>query len=141
MLLVRNYSEETALPLLISERKDRPLAYHCTTEGDPSPERVRYLENYFVRRAQKGIHTRLIYPVSDFGSHVARKSLEYKIQVRVLDDVPAWRAGVFSWDDYLGIQSLTEGRLTCTILRNKDIAEFWRSIIFPALWARAKRIS
>lgn len=100
-----------------------------------------YLEDYFKRRAEKGIHTRLIYPVSNFGARIAKKSSVYKIQVRILEEVPEWRAGAFSWDDSLGIQSLTEGRLTCTIIQNKDIAHFWRQVIFPLLWNAAKPIT
>lgn len=96
-----------------------------------------YLEDYFRRRAAKDIYTRLIYPPSKFGQAVVRKSAVYKIQIRILQGAPEWKAGVFSWNDSLGIQSLTEGRLTCTIIQNKDIAHFWREIVYPMLWKSA----
>lgn len=93
-----------------------------------------YLENYFVRRAAKNIHTRLIYPPSKFGDSIVKRSAQYKIQIRVLKSISPWRAGIFSWNNSLGIQSLTEGKLTCTIMENKDIAYFWREVIFPMMW-------
>ena len=97
-----------------------------------------YLEEYFRRRAKRGIHTRLIYPPSKFGERVNRRAREYRIEIHTLPPELEWRAGVFSWNDSLGIQSLTENRLTCTIIENRDIAHFWRTVVFPLLW-RATR--
>jgi len=97
-----------------------------------------YLENYFKRRSDRGIHTKLIYPPSTFGDRVKKKSREYKIEIRTLPPELEWRAGVFSWNDSIGIQSLTENRLTCTIIENRDIAHFWRSVVYPLMWRAAK---
>ncbi len=100
-----------------------------------------YLEDYFIRRSAKGVHTRLIFPPSDFGTRVNRKSKEYKIQIRVLPEDMKWRSAVVCWDDNLAISSLTEGKLTCTIIENKDIAHFFRTILFELCWKQAKPIA
>jgi sugar-specific transcriptional regulator TrmB len=97
-----------------------------------------YLEDYFKRRSAKGIHTKLIYPPSKFGERVKGKARDYKIEIRTLPPELEWRAGVFSWNDSIGIQSLTENRLTCTIIENKDIAHFWRAVVYPLLWRSSK---
>lgn len=100
-----------------------------------------YLEGYFKRRSERGIHTKLIYPPSKFGERVKRKSREYKIEIRTLPPELEWRAGVFSWNDSIGIQSLTEDRLTCTIIENRDIAHFWRAVVYPLMWRATKPLT
>ncbi len=99
-----------------------------------------YLEGYFERRSQKGIRTRLIFPPCDFANKVNTKSSEYKIQVRLMPEDAEWKAGIFSWNDSLAIQSFTEGKLTCTVIENVDIAHFYRKIIFELAWAQTKAI-
>lgn len=84
------------------------------------------------------MHTLLIYPSSQFGVRVRKRSKGYKLEIGVHPPELEWKAGVFSWNDSIGIQSLTEGRLTCTIIENKDIAHFWRTIVFPILWRFAR---
>jgi len=96
-----------------------------------------YLEEYFRRRTKLNIHTKLIYPPSKFGERVKSRAKEYKIEMRTLPSEFRWRAGVFSWNDCVGIQSLTENRLTCTIIENRDIAQFWRDVAFPIIWRSA----
>jgi len=100
-----------------------------------------YLEKYFKRRSEKEIHTRLIFPPCDFADRVNLKSKEYKIKVRLVPIEDDWKAGIFSWNDIIAIQSLTEGKLTCTIMDNKDVAHFYRKIIFELLWLQSKEIS
>lgn len=97
-----------------------------------------YLENYFVRRAKKGIHTRLIFPPCPFAERVNKKAKEYKIEVRLLPPDFKWKSGIFSWNDSISIKSFTEGKLTCTIVENKDIAHFYQNIIFNLCWEIAK---
>ncbi len=99
-----------------------------------------YLEGYFKRRSAKGIHTRLIFPPCDFANRVNSKSSEYKIHVRLVPDDMEWKAGIFSWNDCIAIQSFTEGKLTCTVIENKDIAHFYRKIIFELIWKQTKEI-
>lgn len=96
-----------------------------------------YLEGYFKRRSAKGIHTRLIFPPCDFANRVNAKALEYKIQVRLMPEDMEWKAGVFSWNDSIAIQSFTEGKFTCTVIENKDIAHFYRKILFELSWKQA----
>jgi sugar-specific transcriptional regulator TrmB len=102
-----------------------------------SPE---YLENYFARRAQKGIRTRLIFPPVDFAYRVNERALEYKIQVRVLPKEFKWLSGIFSWNDCVSLKSFSDEKLTCTIIENADIARFYQNIIFELCWQQAKKI-
>lgn len=99
-----------------------------------------YLEKYFERRSAKNIHTRLIFPPCDFANHVNAKSTEYKINVRLVPMEIDWKAGIFSWNDNIAIQSFTEGKLTCTVIENKDIAYFYRKIIFELIWKQSNEI-
>lgn len=97
-----------------------------------------YLENYFKRRAAKGIHTKLIFPPCTFAERVNKKNKEYKIQIRLMPSEKQWKAGIFSWNNTVAIKSFTEGKITCTLIENADIAHFWQNIIFPLCWAQAK---
>ena len=99
-----------------------------------------YLEGYFKRRSDKGIHTRLIFPPCDFADKVNAKADEYKINVRLVPMDVDWKAGIFSWNDNIAIQSFTEGKLTCTVIENKDIAFFYRKIIFELLWGQSREM-
>lgn len=99
-----------------------------------------YLERYFQRRSAKNIHTRLIFPPCDFANRVNAKSDAYKIQVRLVPEDIEWKAGIFSWNDTIAIQSFTEGKLTCTVIENKDIAHFYRKIIFELIWKQTKTV-
>jgi len=100
-----------------------------------------YLEDYFRRRAARGIETKLIYPPSKFGSQIVKRAREYRIEIRTTPPELSWRAGVFSWNDAIGIQSLTENRLTCTIIENRDVARFWREIVYPMLWQATRPLT
>lgn len=99
-----------------------------------------YLENYFERRAAKGIHTRLIFPPCAFAERVNKKSKEYKIQIRLLPSEWKWKAGIFSWNNVTAIQSFTEGKITCTFIENADISFFYRKMIFELCWQAARPI-
>ena len=97
-----------------------------------------YLEDYFRRRAGKGINTRLIFPPCPFAEKVAAKAAEYRIKVRLMPPEIKWRAGIFSWNNSLALQSFTQGQITCTIIENDDLAHFYRTILFELSWQQAK---
>lgn len=97
---------------------------------------VKNLEEYFVRRAKRNIHTRLLFPPCEFADKVARRSKEYKIQVRTLPPKYVWQAGIFSWNDSIALLSYTEKQLTCSIIENRDIAHFFRMVIFELCWSQ-----
>ncbi len=97
-----------------------------------------YLENYFKRRAAKNIYTKLIFPPCAFANRVNKKAKEYKIEVRILPEKLEWKAGIFSWNNWIAIKSFTEGKITCTLIENADIAFFYRNVIFPLCWEQAK---
>ena len=95
----------------------------------------KYLEDFFARRAKKGIHSRLIFPKpKEFISKVSKKSKEYKIQVRFLPTDFDWKSGFISWNNCISLKSFSEGRITSSIIKNDDIAFFYRNLIFELLW-------
>ena len=93
-----------------------------------------YLENYFLRRARRGIHTRLIFPQCAFAERVIKRAIPYKIDVRLVPAKYQWQSGVFAWNDCLALKSFTKGKVTCTIVQNEDIAFFYRNVVFDLLW-------
>jgi sugar-specific transcriptional regulator TrmB len=99
-----------------------------------SPE---YLEQYYRRRSQKGIHTRLIFPTCPFAERVNKKAKEYKMMIRLLPPEMKWVSGIFCWNNCIALMSYTEQRLTCTIIENEDITNFYRNIIFELIWKGA----
>lgn len=96
-----------------------------------------YLESYYIRRAKKGIRARLIFPLGDFGRRVHKRAEEFKMKIRFLSPDIQWRSGIFCWNDIVAIQSFTEGRVTCTIIENEDIAFFFRKVIYELCWEQA----
>ena len=101
----------------------------------------KYLENYYAKRAQKNIHTRLIFPSGEFGKHINKKSAQFKMKIKFLPENLKWKAGIFAWDNTIAIQSFTEEKLTCTIIENEDIAYFYRQIMFELCWKQASSAS
>lgn len=98
-----------------------------------------YLYDYYRRRAAKGISTRLIFPDAAFARKTQKTAKEFKMEIRVLPKVK-WQAGIFSWNDCLALKSFTEGRITTSIIENRDIAQFYRKVIFELAWEQAKKV-
>ena len=101
-----------------------------------SPE---YLEDFFQRRAEKGIHSRLIWPhhsssAGSFAKRTIPKSKVYKMAVRYLPSAAEPRSGFISWNNCISLKSFSAGQITCTIIENNDIADFYRSTVFEPLW-------
>jgi sugar-specific transcriptional regulator TrmB len=101
---------------------------------------VKHLDDYFRRRSARGIHTRLLFPPCDYAEKVALHSREYKIQVRTLPPQYVWQSGIFSWNDSLALMSYTERHLTCTIIENREIAYFFRMVMFEMCWKQGHRL-
>lgn len=101
-----------------------------------------YLESYFTRRAEKGIESRLIFPVhsNEFALQVAKNQSKYRISVRILNTTYDWCSGFISWNNCISMKSFSSGQVTCTILENDDISSFYRSVVFESLWNTAKVI-
>jgi len=99
-----------------------------------------YLENYFERRSEGGIHSRLIWPEENsFAQLVLKDAAKHKIQVRYLPTGEKWRSGFISWNNCISLVSFSAGQITCTIVENDDIVSFYRDIIFESLWRSAVR--
>jgi sugar-specific transcriptional regulator TrmB len=102
---------------------------------------VKHLENYFDRRAKRGIHTRLLFPPCAFADKMAARAKEFRIQIRTLPPQYVWQSGIFSWNDCLALMSYTERRLTCTIIENLEIAHFFRLVMFEMCWNQAQPLA
>ncbi len=98
-----------------------------------------YLEQYFRRRAAKGVHSRLLFPSCSFVDRVIMKQKEHLTQIRTLPPTVVWKSGIFSWNNCLALLSFTEQKLTCTIIENLDIAHFFRTVIFEMCWKQASQ--
>ena len=94
-----------------------------------------YLEGYFQRRAKKNISSRLIFPQSEFAQRIANKKSKYNAEVRFLSKDFNWNSGIFAWDNTAALLSYTKNRLTCTIVENEAIANFYRTIVFDLCWS------
>ncbi|OGH62105.1 MAG: hypothetical protein A2848_01355 [Candidatus Magasanikbacteria bacterium RIFCSPHIGHO2_01_FULL_50_8] len=101
----------------------------------------KYLENYYERRAKLGIHTRLIFPNAEFGKQIYSRAESFNMKIKFLPGIARWNSGFFLWNDVLAIQSFTEGKVTCTIIQNEDIAHFFRNVIFPLCWEGSRELS
>jgi len=96
-----------------------------------------YFDTYFKKKASLGINSRLIYPPGEFAAKISSKKDEYKIDVRVLEQNQKSESGFYLWDNTLVIKSLKENKRSCTIIENKDIANFFRENIFNHFWEQA----
>ncbi len=100
-----------------------------------------YLEDFFQRRADAGIRSRLIFPEqAQFAKKILEKAAEYRIQVRLLPSTFDWRSGFISWNNCISLKSISQRNISCTILENTDIVSFYRSLIFEVLWNTALKI-
>lgn len=99
-----------------------------------------YFENYFKRRAEKHIHTRIIYPSNPFADKMNQRKEEYKIDMRVLPQDERSGSGFYLWNNTVAILSLEEDKRSCTIIENRDVAHFFRNNIFDYLWEQAKTL-
>ena len=100
-----------------------------------------YLEDFFQRRANRGIHSRLIFPEkATFAEKVLKKSKEYKIQVRLLPTSFDWRSGFISWNNCISLKSFTTTSISCTIVENDDIVSFYRNVLFEVLWNTGRAV-
>ena len=101
---------------------------------------LKYLDEYFHRRADRDIHARMLSPPCVYADQLAANSGEYRLQVRTLPKQYTWQSGIFSWNDCLALMSYTERNLTCTIIENRDIAYFFRLVLFELCWSLATPI-
>lgn len=74
-----------------------------------------------------------------YDNYFAKKG-SYKIDLRILPEHQGSEAGFYLWDDTLAIESLKENKISCTMIENKDIANFFRENIFDHFWKEAKEI-
>jgi predicted ABC-type ATPase len=99
-----------------------------------------FYENYFERKAALGIKSRIIYPPCAFADKINAKKDRYKTDLRILSQNLGSEAGFYLWDNTVAIKSLKENKVSCTIIENKDIANFFRNNIFNHFWEEAKPI-
>ena len=100
-----------------------------------------YLKNYFIRRAENNIHSKLIWhKIDKFAEFAIKNAKNLKIQIRLLESETEWSSGFISWNNCLSLKSFSQGQITCTIIENQDIVSFYRNTIFPKLWQQAVRV-
>ncbi|QQR54787.1 hypothetical protein IPG41_06405 [Candidatus Peregrinibacteria bacterium] len=95
-------------------------------------------ENYFSKKAIRDIPSRIIYAACPFAKKLDAKKEEYKIDLRLLPQNRSSEAGFYVWDNTVAIESLKENKISCTVIENKDIAQFFRDNIFNHFWKEAK---
>lgn len=99
-----------------------------------------YYKNYFIKKAALGISSRIIYAPCSFAEHLQAKKHEYKVDLRLLPQNRGSEAGFYVWDNTVAIESLKENKISCTIIENKDIAQFFRENVFNHFWEEAKAV-
>lgn len=101
---------------------------------------VNHYENYFIKKAALGIPSRIIYAPCSFAEKLNAKKQEYKVDLRLLPHNQSSEAGFYIWDNTVAIESLKENKISCTVIENKDIAQFFRENIFNHFWKEAKEM-
>lgn len=97
-------------------------------------------ENYCVKKAARKIPSRIIYTPCAFSKNLNAHKLDFMIELRLLPQNLSSEAGFYSWDDTVAIVSLKENKISCTLIENKDVTEFFRENIFNHFWAEAEEI-
>lgn len=93
-----------------------------------------FLVDYYARRSALGIRSRLIWPDCLFARKIQKRQPDWNMEVRVSPNFQSARAGIFTWNNKVGIKSLADDRLTVTIIESKEISAFYRNVIFDQLW-------
>ena len=100
-----------------------------------------YLEDYYQRRAELGIHTKIIYPPCEFATKLGKEAKKYNINIRITKTVMSFEAGIYLWNNCLALKSFKDDKVTCTIIEHEDISNFFRHVIYPELWEHAGEIT
>lgn len=99
-----------------------------------------YYDNYFAKKAAKRIRSRIIYSPGDSASKLNMKKDQYKIDLKIFPEHEGSEAGFYLWDNTLVVKSFKENKISCTLIENKDIANFFRENIFNHFWKESKSI-
>ncbi len=97
-----------------------------------------YLRDYYKRLAENGVHSRIICSPGEYASIFQADQVKYKLQLRLLRLSSQCKAGFYLWDDNIMLKSFKDDRIVCTIIKNRDMAFFFRTIIFDLLWNAAR---
>ncbi|MCC6643565.1 hypothetical protein IT411_02345 [Candidatus Peregrinibacteria bacterium] len=140
--VVKLYEETAGLKKMLEEslQAQSEIIVFSNTPIFPEIVTEEYYENYFSKKAALGINSRIIYPPCAFAEKLNSKKNQYKLDIRVLTQEQGSASGFYLWDNTLAIKSLKEDKRSCTIIENKDIANFFRENIFNHLWKEAKTI-
>lgn len=99
-----------------------------------------YIEDYYKRRAETGVHTRVIYPPSEFASRINKIAGSLNMDIRTTPVKTNYQAGIYLWNNNVALKSFKEDKVTCTIIEHEDIANFFRNIVYEELWSQASVI-
>jgi len=140
--VVKLYEETEGFKRMLEESlqtKNEILIFSNTTAFSKMIGEEHY-ENYFARKAALGTPSRIIYSPCAFAEMINSKMKQYRIDLRILKQDQVSDSGFYLWDDTVSIQSLKENKRSCTMIENKDIADFFRENIFNHFWKEAKPI-
>lgn len=93
-----------------------------------------YLVDYYRRRASRRIRSRLIWPDCPFAREIMGRQDPYLMDIRLNKNFEQARVGTFSWNNKMGIKTLSQDNLTCTIIESKEFADFYQNVLFDPLW-------
>lgn len=93
-----------------------------------------YLLEYYRRRAQRNIRSHLIWPDCEFSRTIQARQQQWNMQIRLSANFKKAKVGFFSWNNKVGIKSLVEDKLTCSIIESAEIARFYQAMLFDQIW-------
>ena len=140
---VRLYEDIDGFKKMLEETltsKTEVLIFTCSeTFGQSMPRD--YMEDFYLRRSEAGVHTRIIYPPGEFATHMNTLAKKYNLHVRTTSVKKAYEAAIYLWDSNIALRSFKDDKIVCTIFEHEDIASFFRDIIYEELWADANEIA
>jgi len=99
---------------------------------------LNYLKDFYKRLADQGVHSKILCSQGNFANEFKNLQMKYKLQMRLLALPQECKASFYLWDNNIALASLMDNKVVCTIIQNKDIAFFFRHIIFESTWNSAQ---
>ncbi len=134
--IIRVYKGVNGLKKLLDETLSAKSTVRVIIDIEQFREHLteEYLLGYYIKRSNKGIYSKLIWPESQFARKIYKTKDKYKMEVKTIKNSKNWKVGIFSWDDFLAIKSLTRGNLVCTVIKSREISDFYQTILFDSVW-------
>ncbi len=92
-----------------------------------------YLRNYYNRLIENNVPSRIIssarYTEVFRGDHP-----QSQFQIRSFVFPPDCKSAFYVWNDTIALKSFKDERIVCAVIQNKDLAFFFRQVIFENMW-------